>query len=167
MNTSAFKALTAFTLVTLLAAAPVFATPKRQKVKGKVAGTIVFTPPTVAAGIHTIKVECIGALSSLGRTRVVWEGSAALDAALAGTPLPSAGWTLTTANGSTLKGAIEWQIQPESVLGSLYVLRGPCQLTTGTGRYLGATGSGVARGTLNVLTGECAFEFDGEVRPVK
>lgn len=167
MHTSSFKALIAFTLVTLLTTAPGFSAPKPQKVKGKLGGTIVFTPPNVAAGVYAIKVECTGALSSLGRTQVVWVGSASLDAGLGVTPLPSVGWNLIAAEGSTMQGAIVWQIQPESVPGVLYVLVGPCQLTAGTGRYEGATGSGIIRGTLNVLTGECAFEFDGEVVTVK
>src|SRR3954466_6590345 len=79
MHTTSSRTLILFTLVTLFGAAAVLSAPKPQKIKGDLDGTIVFTPPNVAAGIYGIKVECTGALSSFGRTQVVWEGSASLD----------------------------------------------------------------------------------------
>jgi len=167
MHTTSLRTLIAFTLVTLFGTAAVFSAPKPKKIKGKIDGTFVFTPPNVAAGIYGIKVECTGALSFLGRTQVVWEGKASLDSGLAVTPLAGLGWRLTTAEGSTLEGPIVWQVQPESVPGVTYALVGLCQLSAGTGRYEGATGSGTARGTLNVVTGKCAFQFDGDLLTVK
>ena len=167
MHTTSSRTLILFTLVTMFGAAAVFSAPKPQKIKGDLDGTIVFTPPNVAAGIYGIKVECTGALSSFGRTQVVWEGSALLNSGLAVTPLPGVGWRLTTANGDTLKGPIEWQVQPESVPGVVYVLVGICQVNGGTGRYEGATGTGTARGTINVMTGKVSLRFEGSLVTVK
>ena len=166
MRTPSFRALIAFTLVTLLGTAAVFSAPKPKKVKGTIDGTITFSPSVVAPGIYTIKVECAGALSNLGRTEAVWEGDALLDANLAATSLAAMGWRLTTANGSTMQGTLEWHAQNNSLPGS-YTVMGTLHLVSGTGRYQGATGDCALVGTTNVVTGRVTFRLDGEVLQVK
>ena len=166
MHTPSFRALIAFTLVTLFGTGAVFSAPKPKKVKGTIDGTITFSPSVVAPGVYAIKVECAGALSTLGRTKAVWEGNASLDANLAATALAGLGWKLTAADGSTMQGTLVWQAQNNSLPGSYSVI-GTLHLVSGTGRYQGATGSCAIVGTTNVVTGKVSFRLDGEVLLVK
>lgn len=166
MRTPSFRALIAFTIVTLFGTAAVFSGPKPKKVKGTLDGTIMFSPSNVAPGVYSIKVECAGALSNLGRTRAVWEGDASLDAGLAATSLAALGWRLTTADRSTMQGTLEWQAQNGSLPGT-YTVTGTLHLVAGTGRYQGATGTCTLVGTTNVVTGKVTFLLDGEVLQAK
>src|ERR1041384_457518 len=111
MRTTSCRALIVFTLITVFGAAVVLAPPNSKKVKGTINGTIAFTPPNVTSGVYAIRVECEGTLPHLGRARAVWEGSASLDAHLVATPLPGAGWSIESADGSALQGALQWQAQ--------------------------------------------------------
>ena len=163
MNTTSCRALFVFTLVTMFGAAAVFAPPNSKKVKGTIDGTIVFTPPNVTAGIYAIRVECEGTVSHLGRARAVWEGNASLDSGLVATPLTGLGWSITSADGSTMRGPLQWHPQNGDLPG-IYTVTGAFELAAGTGRFQGATSSGTIRGIVNVLTGRVTIQLDGELQ---
>jgi hypothetical protein len=163
MRTTSVKALLVFTLITVFGAVVVLAPPNSKKVKGTINGTIVFTPPDVTAGIYAIRVECEGTLPHLGRCRAVWEGNASLDAGLVATPLTGTGWSIESADGSTMHGAVQWHPQNGSVPG-VYTVTGPFQLVAGTGRFEDATGRGTISGTVNVLTRKASIQLDAELQ---
>jgi hypothetical protein len=160
------RTLAVFTLVTLFAVAPAFAGPKAKKVKGHLTGGIVFTPPNVAAGIYGIRVDCTGQLSHLGKCQAVWEGDASVDAEFAATPLAGLGWRITAADGSTMRGDLDWQAL-NAIVPGIYTVIGHFQLSAGTGRFAGATGTGALRGTVNVLTGKSSFQLEADLLPAK
>ena len=157
MHTTSGKSLLVFTLITMFGAAAVFAPPNSKKVNGTLNGTVVYTPPVVAAGTYAIRVECTGTLPHLGRARAVWEGSALVDASLAATALPGAAWNIESADGSTMRGPVQWHAQNGTAPGD-YTVTGPFQIVGSTGRFQGTSGGGTIRGALNVLTGKATIQ---------
>jgi len=166
MRTSSLRTLALFTIATLLAATPAFSAPPPKKVKGNIEGSTAFIPPNVAAGIYGIIVECTGNLSHLGKCRAVWEGDASVDATLAATPLAGRGWRITAADGSTMRGTLDWRALNQAGVG-LYTVTGHFQLTAGTRRFQGATGTGALTGTVNVVTGKVTFRLEADLKTRK
>lgn len=67
--------------------------------------------------------------------------------------------TMTAANGDLLYGTYSGQLTP--IAPPVFGLLGHFAHAGGTGRFVNATGEGVATGTLNFATGEAILDLDG------
>lgn len=166
MYTTLFKGLVLSTLCTVLGASAALSATKASRVHGTLKGNVTFSPTNIAVGAYTVKVECKGALSHLGRSGVVWEGNLSLDGTLQPKPLAGLGWSLKSAQGSTLRGTIIWQAHSTNSPGN-YTISGTLQTTDGTGRLQGATGQGRITGTINALTRKATLRVDGLLNTVR
>lgn len=74
-------------------------------------------------------------------------------------------YTFTAADGSTISGRYNGQLIPtETTAGDdLFMIEGRFTIEEGTGRFDGATGSGVADGLQNLTTGEASLVLDGTI----
>ena len=73
-------------------------------------------------------------------------------------------FTLTAANGDQLFGTYEGQFLP--LAPPLVAIDGELTFTGGTGRFAGATGSGVASGEQNLATGDATVVLEGTISSV-
>lgn len=74
-------------------------------------------------------------------------------------------YTFTAADGSTISGRYNGQLIPTETTASddLFMIEGRFTIEEGTGRFDGATGSGVADGLQNLTTGEASLVLDGTI----
>jgi hypothetical protein len=74
-------------------------------------------------------------------------------------------YTFTAADGSTIAGRYNGRLVPTETTGTdgLVLLDGRFTVEAGTGRFAGATGSGVADGLQNLTTGEASVVLDGTI----
>lgn len=160
MQTILPKSIVLAAVALLLGASVTFAAPIAQRIHGTLKGDVTFSPTNIAGGTYTLKVNTIGALSHLGRSTVTWEGNLSLDANLQPTPLAGLGWSLKSAQGSTLSGTIQWEAHSTNSPG-IYTITGTLQTTNGTGRLQGATGQGRLTGTINATTRKATLRVNG------
>jgi hypothetical protein len=74
-------------------------------------------------------------------------------------------YTFTARDGSTITGRYNGRMVPTETTASddLYLIDGRFTIETGTGRFTGATGSGIADGLQNLTTGEASVVLDGTI----
>ncbi|MGI9181389.1 MAG: hypothetical protein ACR2H9_12925 [Longimicrobiaceae bacterium] len=101
-----------------------------------------------------------GQATHLGRTEAT--GFLCLDAATF--TFTGGTMTLTGADGSQLHGTLDGQLVPQEW--PLFEVAGTYAITGGSGRFAGASGSGVLRGEVNWETDEASFELEGTVSSV-
>lgn len=74
-------------------------------------------------------------------------------------------YTWTAADGSTLSGRYNGRLLPTETTAAdgLFLIDGRFTIERGSGRFAGATGSGVADGLQNLTTGEADVVLDGTI----
>ena len=70
--------------------------------------------------------------------------------------------TLTAANGDKLTAAYQGQLLP-TAQPTVFSLNGVYTVTGGTGRFTGATGSGVLQGSTDIVTGAGQYDVSGRI----
>ncbi|HSJ64378.1 MAG TPA: hypothetical protein VK922_10850 [Gemmatimonadaceae bacterium] len=74
-------------------------------------------------------------------------------------------FTNTAADGSTIIGTYDGYLVPTSHP-TQFTIQGTFVITGGTGRFEGASGSGLATGTFDTATGAASLELTGHVSSV-
>ena len=120
-------------------------------------GTITFTGPSTATTAGTGNANQMGRIKSAGSLTIVGEASCGNEVGFAVEMQD----TFTAANGDTLMTAITMQLCP--IAPGIYHGVGTYVVTGGTGRFAGATGSGVFDGTGNFNTGTIICALNGTI----
>jgi hypothetical protein len=120
-------------------------------------GTITFTGPSTATTAGTGNATHLGQITSDGSLTIVGEASCGNEVGFAVEMQD----TFTAANGDRLMTAITMQLCP--IAPGIYHGVGTYVVTGGTGRFAGATGSGVFDGTGNFNTGTIICALNGTI----
>jgi len=120
-------------------------------------GTITFTGPSTATTAGTGNANQMGRIESAGSLTIVGEASCGNEVGFAVEMQD----TFTAANGDRLMTAITMQLCP--IAPGIYHGVGTYVVTGGTGRFAGATGSGVFDGTGNFNTGTIICALNGTI----
>ena len=120
-------------------------------------GTIAFTGPSTATTAGTGNANQMGRIKSDGSLTIVGEASCGNEVGFAVEMQD----TFTAANGDRLMTAITMQLCP--IAPGIYHGVGTYVVTGGTGRFAGATGSGVFDGTGNFNTGTIICALNGTI----
>ena len=120
-------------------------------------GTITFTGPSTATTAGTGNANQMGRIGSAGSLTIVGEASCGNEVGFAVEMQD----TFTAANGDRLMTAITMQLCP--IAPRIYHGVGTYVVTGGTGRFAGATGSGVFDGTGNFNTGTIICALNGTI----
>ena len=120
-------------------------------------GTITFTGPSTAATAGTGNATHLGQITSDGSLTIVGEASCGNEVGFAVEMQD----TFTAANGDRLMTLITMQLCP--IAPGIYHGVGTYVVTGGTGRFAGATGSGVFDGTGNFNTGTIICALTGTI----
>src|SRR5262245_9161429 len=118
-------------------------------------GTIAFTPPITATTAGTGNATHMGRIASAGNLTIV--GSASCPGGF----MAQMQDTFTAANGDKLMTAITMQLCP--IAPAIFHGVGTYVVTGGTGRFAGATGSGVFDGTANFGTTAIICALSGTI----
>ena len=121
-------------------------------------GTITFTSPSTATTAGTGHVTHLGRITSDGSLTIVGEASCIDNEVGFSAEMQD---TFTAANGDTVATAISMQLCP--IAPGIYHGVGTYVVTGGTGRFVGATGSGVFDGTGNFNTGTIICALSGTI----
>jgi hypothetical protein len=121
-------------------------------------GTITFTSPTTATTTGTGNATHLGRITSDGRLAIVGQASCIGNEVGFSVEMPD---TFTAANGDKLTTTITMQLCP--IAPGIYHGVGTYVVTGGTGRFAGATGSGVFDGTGNFNTGTIICALSGTI----
>ena len=120
-------------------------------------GTITFTGQSTATTAGTGNANQMGRIGSAGSLTIVGEASCGNEVGFAVEMQD----TFTAANGDRLMTAITMQLCP--IAPGIYHGVGTYVVTGGTGRFAGATGSGVFDGTGNFNTGTIICALNGTI----
>jgi hypothetical protein len=120
-------------------------------------GTITFTGPSTATTAGTGNANQMGRIASAGSLTIVGQASCGNEVGFAVEMQD----TFTAANGDRLMTAITMQLCP--IAPGIYHGVGTYVVTGGTGRFAGATGSGVFDGTGNFNTGTIICALNGTI----
>ena len=120
-------------------------------------GTITFTGQSTATTAGTGNANQMGRIGSAGSLTIVGEASCGNEVGFAVEMQD----TFTAANGNRLMTAITMQLCP--IAPGIYHGVGTYVVTGGTGRFAGATGSGVFDGTGNFNTGTIICALNGTI----
>ena len=121
-------------------------------------GTITFTSPSTATTAGTGNATHMGRITSDGNLTIVGEASCVDNEVGFSVEMQD---TFTAANGDKLTTAITMQLCP--IASGIYHGVGTYVVTGGTGRFAGATGSGVFDGTGNFNTGTIICALRGTI----
>ena len=120
--------------------------------KASFRGTATLTP--ISSNQVDLELNVAGNATHLGKSTVRIHSLADVSGSVP-KPLPPSTGVITAANGDTISFTLKWEVS-EAAPGVFDVV-GPLQITGGTGRFAGASGSGEYAGRLNANTGTCAF----------
>jgi hypothetical protein len=121
-------------------------------------GTITFTGPSTATTAGTGNANHMGRIASDGSLTIVGEASCIGNEVGFAVEMQD---TFTAANGDKLMTAITMELCP--IAPGIYHGVGTYVVTGGTGRFAGATGSGVFDGTGNFNTGTIICALNGTI----
>ncbi|HEU4753768.1 MAG TPA: hypothetical protein VFU47_11730 [Armatimonadota bacterium] len=131
--------------------------------KGSISGILQRHPLNDPATNWSVEVSATGNVSQMGRVKAdIAFDNIGLDTS--GTSLvavvPVGTGSFTAPNGDKVTGEYRWLASPTATPEVLSFV-GTFTLTGGTGRYAGATGSGIFHGSGNIVTSEVSATFDG------
>ena len=164
MRTRSFRRCTVFSLLAALAGVATAAGGESGTTPFKAAfvtrETIAFNPaacplPPFLQGSTTGD----GLASQLGKTAL--KSTDCVAPVASSFTFTSGALVLTAANGDTLTAEYSGSLLPAFQELGFYSLSGSYRVTGGTGRFVGATGSGYLRGTTNIVTGLGAYTATG------
>ena len=121
-------------------------------------GTITFTSPSTATTAGTGNATHLGRITSDGNLTIIGEASCIGNEVGFSAEMQD---TFTAANGDKVMTAITMQLCP--IAPGIYHGVGSYVVTGGTGRFAGATGSGVFDGTGNFNTGTIICALSGTI----
>ena len=140
---------------------------KNFRLGGSGEGILTRTP--LSEQCWAVRIDGTGHVSHLGRVSVVVTYENVCLAPSGDNLLPSgpAGQgVITTASGDQIFGTFRWIASPTPTPG-LLAIAGTFTITGGTGKYEGATGSGVYVATGNVPTNEVKTRIEGVISVAK
>lgn len=120
--------------------------------KASFSGHATLTP--ISGNQVDLELNVAGNVTHLGKSTVRIHSLADVSGSVP-QPLPPSTGVITAANGDTISFTLKWEVS-EAAPGVFDVV-GPLDITGGTGRFAGVSGSGEYAGRLNANTGTCAF----------
>jgi hypothetical protein len=121
--------------------------------RGSFTGRATLTP--MGGDQVALELNVAGNVTHLGKCTLRIHSLADVSGAVP-IPLPPSTGVITAANGDTVSFTLRWTVQ--EVASGVFDVLGPLEITGGTGRFRGVTGSGEYGGRLDANTGACAFE---------
>lgn len=128
--------------------------------RGSFAGRATLTQ--LAGNLVALEVKATGNVTHLGKSTVQLHTIANFNVAPP-IPVPPTTGVITAANGDTIAFRLRWTLQ--EVAPGVVTPSGTFDITGGTGRFQGATGSGDYQGIVNLNTGEVSAEITAELVP--
>jgi len=118
------------------------------------------TLSSLEGGLVNLEINVAGNITLLGKSTVQIHTVADFNGPLP-TPIPPSSGVVTAANGDTITFTPRWAVQ--EIAPGVFRTFGPFDITGGTGRFVGAKGSGDYRGIVDTKSGDVTCEFTGEL----
>jgi len=136
-------------------------------VRGRVTGTGTVIPLSASEPRYRLETVARGPVTHFGRVEIRWVvPEVVVDPASRQVTILSGSWSgsIRTANGDEIVGRYSFRqtVLPIDARGNIALLA-DLEVTGGTGRFQGATGTGVTMGSANVFTRTVSGELAGTI----